>query len=430
VQLRSIPESNRSPQQQQRIDLLVQLEKDINAQFNRFLESDEIKQLAQQLSSTARDQNINLEDLNKLRSTLQKLNAVMLYPLVLDDRLELIITLPNTPPIRRTVPVKKEVLNAAIVEFRQALQDPTIDAKPIAQKLYQWLVQPLETDLKQAKIGSIIYAPDGQLRYIPLAALYDGQQWLTQRYRINNITARSLTDFNRPAQSQLRVLSGAFVQGQYKFEVGGSKFSFAGLPFAGKEVEQVSTLIPGGTKLVDQAFSLAAIEPKLNEYSIVHFATHGAFVPGKPEDSFLLFGNGDRPNLRNIQDWSLQNVDLVVLSACETGIGGKLGNGEEILGLGYQFQRAGARATIASLWQVDDGGTQALMSQFYAALKGKVSTSEALRTAQIALITQGNSTVGNPRGLKVEPSMDFPQIKGKLDHPYYWSPFILIGNGF
>ncbi|WNZ44064.1 CHAT domain-containing protein [Leptolyngbya boryana CZ1] len=355
----------------------------------------------------------------------------MLYPLILEDRLELILATPNTPPIRRTVPVKKEELNAAIVQFRQVLQDPTIDAKVPAQKLYEWLIKPLEADLKQAKIDSIIYSPDGQLRYIPLASLYDGQKWLTQRYKINNITARSLTDFNRPAQSQLRVLSGAFVQGSYKFEVGGSSFSFAGLPFAGKEVDQVETLIPGGTKLVDKAFSLAAIEPKLNEYSIVHFATHGAFVPGKPQDSFLLFGNGDRPNLREIQNWSLQKVDLVVLSACETGIGGKLGNGEEILGLGYQFQRAGARATIASLWKVDDGGTQKLMSNFYAALKGKTSKSEALRAAQIALIQKGQATTGDKRAsIAVVQNSNPTQTKGKLDHPYYWAPFILIGNGF
>jgi CHAT domain-containing protein len=134
--------------------------------------------------------------------------------------------------------------------------------------------------------------------------------------------------------------------------------------------------------------------------TLVHLATHAAFVVGIPDDSFILFGNGDRITLRDIQSWSLKNVDLVVLSACETGWGGKLGNGEEILGLGYQMQRAGARAAIASLWTVDDGGTQALMNAFYANLnKSDTTKAEALRQAQIALITGDSTALGKDRGL-------------------------------
>ena len=90
--------------------------------------------------------------------------------------------------------------------------------------------------------------------------------------------------------------------------------------------------------------------------------------------------------------------NLVVLSACETALGAKFGNGEEILGLGYQFQNRGAKATIASLWTVDDGGTQVLMNAFYAQLtQGKISKAEALRQAQIALITGDYSKVGGKR---------------------------------
>ena len=107
--------------------------------------------------------------------------------------------------------------------------------------------------------------------------------------------------------------------------------------------------------------------------------------------------------------WILKGVDLVVLSACETGVGGKLGTGEEIMGFGYQMQYAGAKAAIASLWQVSDGGTQALMTAFYTALKeGKGSKAEALAEAQRRMIGSRNKS---------------------LAHPYYWSAFILIGNG-
>jgi CHAT domain-containing protein len=177
----------------------------------------------------------------------------------------------------------------------------------------------------------------------------------------------------------------------------------------------------------------------MDDYTVVHLATHAAFVVGTPDDSFILFGNGERITLRDIQKWSLKNVDLVVLSACETGLGGKLGNGEEILGLGYQMQRAGARAAIASLWTVDDGGTQALMDSFYAALESKEvgqdsqpTKAEALRQAQIALITGDYRALGQQRGLGVQQRIQSslsPRVASNLSHPYYWAPFILIGNG-
>jgi len=141
---------------------------------------------------------------------------------------------------------------------------------------------------------------------------------------------------------------------------------------------------------------------------------------------------GDRITLREMQNWSLKNVDLVVLSACETGLGGKLGNGEEILGLGYQMQQAGARAAVASLWSVSDGGTQALMNAFYAGLKSdNLTKAEALRQAQIALITNNYQALGEQRSIGVEAISDRtqPSVQAQLSHPYYWASFILIGNG-
>ena len=74
------------------------------------------------------------------------------------------------------------------------MQTPNSDAKKPAQQLYELLIKPLEADLEQAQTENIIYAPDGQLRYIPLAALHDGNLWLVQKYRVNNITAKSFTE--------------------------------------------------------------------------------------------------------------------------------------------------------------------------------------------------------------------------------------------
>jgi CHAT domain-containing protein len=107
-----------------------------------------------------------------------------------------------------------------------------------------------------------------------------------------------------------------------------------------------------------------------------------------PYESFILFGSGERVTLPEIDEWKLSDVDLVVLSACQTAASGELGSGEEILGFGYQIQRTGAEAAIASLWSVDDGGTQVLMNALYTALNNRMSTAEALRQAQIALITK------------------------------------------
>ncbi|MGJ5634882.1 CHAT domain-containing protein, partial [Nostoc sp. CALU 1950] len=335
TKLRKIPETTRTTAQQQKIAQLVQLEEELNKQFNQFIDSPDVVKLVNQLSREVKLQNIDLADLDAFRDDLRRLNAVMLYPLILDDRLELVIITPDAPPLRRPVKVKREELNQVIADFRSALEHRDDNVKIPAQKLYNWLIKPLEADLKQAKATTIIYAPDGQLRYIPLAALYDGNQWLVQNYRINNITAKSLTNFNNIHQSKLKVLAGAFadIKLSYSVRIGQEEHSLRGLPFAGQEVANLAVSIADTTKFIDKDFSLEAMKPRMNEFNIVHLATHAAFVPGQPEDSFILFGNGDRPTLRDIESWTLNNVDLVVLSACETGIGGKFGNGEEILGL-------------------------------------------------------------------------------------------------
>jgi CHAT domain-containing protein/tetratricopeptide (TPR) repeat protein len=442
TQLRQLKKQNGTltSAQEQRIAQLVKAQETIRAEFNNFTRSPEVLALVTQRSPETLSQDLLLRmgDFNALQDNLKNLQqkAVLLYPLILDDRIELILTTPDSPPIRRTVQVPKKQLNETIAAFRSALQDPKSDAKTPAQQLYNWLIKPLEAELKVADAETIIYAPDAQLRYIPLAALYDGQQWLVQRYRINNITAASLTDLNTKPQPQMQVLAGAFATGRYSFKVGEQSFNFSGLPFAGTEVENLAKTVPATTKFIDTAFTPQVTVPKMDDYTVVHLATHAAFVVGTPDDSFIVFGNGERITLRDIQTWSLKNVDLVVLSACETGLGGKLGNGEEILGLGYQMQRAGARAAIASLWSVNDGGTQALMNAFYAILqKGNITKAEALRQAQIALITKDLSAVGVPRGeeagIEVVSTRTGlpPQVSNNLNHPYYWAPFILIGNG-
>jgi CHAT domain-containing protein len=406
-ELQKIPEKDRTRQQETRRQELEAAQRESLKEFLIFSDSPEVMAHVQELNRATGGENLNPKILRRLQDFIRQLdiNAVLLYPLILEDRLELVLVTPYTPPIRRSVAVKRQELNRTIEEFRKALENPPNDAKKPAQKLYSWLIQPIEPALKEANTKTIIYAPDGQLRYIPLAALYDGKEWLVQNYRVNNITALSLTDFKERPQN-LKILAGAFTRGNYDIKVGKRTFKLGGLPFAAKEVENVTSAFPGSAKLINSEFTEQETLKVMSNFPILHFATHAAFVPGAPDESFILFGDGNAASFRDLRFWNLSHADLVVLSACETGLGGHLGDGIEILGFGYVMQEAGAKAAIASLWQVSDDGTQALMNAFYAALQqDKLSKVAALQKAQLSL------------------------LDGIYDHPYYWAGFILIGNG-
>jgi CHAT domain-containing protein len=176
-QLQKIPENSRTPAQETRRRQLEAQQRTQKAEFLNFLRTPGVVALVQQLSRTTGGENLNPKTLTQLQDGLKQLkqDAVLLYPLILEDRLELVLVTPYAPPIRRPVPVKREELNRAIAEFRSALTNPVSNAAEPAQKLYNWLIQPLEPALKEANAKTIIYSPDAQLRYIPLAALYDGK---------------------------------------------------------------------------------------------------------------------------------------------------------------------------------------------------------------------------------------------------------------
>ena len=412
-QLQTIPETARTPEQQARIAEIERTLQTLRQTFDRFIESPEIIEIAAEIARKTSGENIDLTNIAQLQASLQQLNqnAVLLYPLILEDRIELVLITPDSPPIHRSVAVSKANLIRGVNEFRTALTVPSkrgnADIPKVAgEQLYNWLIHPIQGELDRLEAETLIYAPDGLLRYIPLAALYDGEKWLAQRYQINNITAASLTNFNVAPPEDLKILAGAFTEGTYSVEVGTRQLAFSGLPFAGKEVENLAATIPGTMKLIDLEFNRSATTSGMSDRNVIHLATHAAFVNGQPEDSFIMLGDGDRITLRDLEDWSLPHVDLIVLSACQTAMGGQMGDGTEILGFGYQMQKIGAKAAVASLWSVDDGGTQALMTAFYKSLKTGTNKTSALQTAQLAL------------------------LESDYNHPYYWASFILIGNGF
>ncbi|PZV11339.1 MAG: hypothetical protein DCF20_19640 [Pseudanabaena sp.] len=349
-------------------------------------------------------QQLPKSEINKVPDYLQKIpqGTALLYPLILSDRIEIILFSPNTIPISRTDKISQKELETLVIDFRAALVDSgSEDYKEPAAQLYKLLIKPIEAELIQAKATTILYAPDGILRYIPIAALYDGKQWLAEKYRISNLIAYSLFDFAPKLKTQPNILAGAFGG-----KAGEKKFGQNALPATLKEVQAIANSFQNSVTLTENNFSRQAIESKFKNYNILHLATHASFNIGRPENSFIIFGNGDKILLNEITDWQIPNIDLIVLSACQTGVG-KLGDGVEILGFGYQVQKAGAKNAIASLWLVDDAGTQALMAAFYQELKkDNVTTTEALQRAQVSLIRSS-----------------------EFNHPKYWSAFFAIGNG-
>jgi CHAT domain-containing protein len=232
----------------------------------------------------------------------------------------------------------------------------------------------------------------------------------------------------------ISVLAAAFtVNGDsHRFNIGERSYEFHGLPYAGAEIDAILARFPNTTTLRDDDFSQDAIVEKMSEHNVLHLATHAEFLPDSPEDSFILFGNGDRANFIDLKNWNLSNTDIVILSACETGIGGVLGDGSEMLGFGYLMQEAGARVSISSLWNIDDGGTERFMGEFYAALQASgVTRAEALRRAQVALIGSGSAVVESSVG-SCELDVCFDDgavVRSGYSHPYYWAPFVLIGDG-
>ncbi|NET26163.1 tetratricopeptide repeat protein [Okeania sp. SIO1I7] len=391
--------------------------------IHNFIDSEEVAKIVSELDENAHGQKLTSDLLLSLKYELQEhqeKNTVVLYPLLLEDRLELILVSANSDPIHRTVSVTKEEFNQAILKLRVRLTNrnkaqslsrgnnnqPDRRVMEAGAKLYNWLIKPIEPHLTIMNAKTIVYAPDGPLRYVPLAALYDGEKWLVEKFKINNITTASFMDLTPKTEINPLVLAGALTEGIYNFQVGKKNFDFEGLPFAGVEVEKLATMFSQTNKLLGNSFTKKAMVSQMDNYNIVHFATHAAFVNGHPEESFILFGDGSRASLRDVKDWDLRNVELVVLSACQTGVGKQLGNGVEILGFAYQIQEAGASATLATLWRVDDQGTHEFMNDFYAALKNGATKSEAVQKAQISM------------------------INSEFNHPYYWAPFILIGNGF
>ena len=243
-----------------------------------------------------------------------------------------------------------------------------------------------------------MWSLDGVLRYVPLAALYDGRQYLIEQYELSVITLASTAHFKEHPDKEWRAAGFGVTKGHD---------DSGPLPAVVSELAAVKDILHGDIMLDDQFTEASMRDELLKRYPVVHIASHFRFLPGDESKSFLLLGDGSHLSLKELR--TLPNlfggVQLLTLSACNTA----LGDGSEVESFGTLAQRQGAKAVVASLWQVADESTSRLMQEFYRIRESApgMTKLEALREAQLELL-HGAGTL--------------------YVHPYYWAPFFLMGN--
>ncbi|MBR8839733.1 MAG: CHAT domain-containing protein, partial [Stigonema ocellatum SAG 48.90 = DSM 106950] len=393
------------------------------------------------------------KNLGKIREIVDaQADTVMIYPFVREKELK--IQLYGKGDVLKTisVPVGRQELGQTVQEFRSLMEKcekprancgnaeiPQLQAA--SQKLYNWLIKPMEGELQGVRVKNLVFALDRVIRYVPMSALYDGKQYLIEKYTVYIAPSAELTDTKEklPAGTQnTQVLAMGLSE---------PRSGFSSLPNVPKELDAIVRKntsdkqgIYPGDKYLNSAFDFRTLRDNLKGHKILHLATHGIFNPESSDKSYILLGTGEQLTPEKIFALTeLRDIHLVVLSACQTALASPdKQDGVEINALAYNFLYNKAKSVIASLWQVDDPSTAQLMEQFYSHLansKTPLTKAEALRLAQLSLLYGKQVTLDDiKRGaINVEPVPGKPGKQTKaianFAHPYYWAPFILIGNG-
>jgi CHAT domain-containing protein len=324
--------------------------------------------------------------------------AAILYPIILPDRTELLISLPDGMH-RITVTIRQEELKQEALAFRRLLQkETTREYLRKGQRLYDLLLRPLEPEFAKFDINTLVVVPDGPLRMIPFSALHDGKQFLITKYALATTPGLNLTDPKPLDRERIEVLSAGLTE---------SVQGFPALPNAAGELEAISGLYKTH-RLLNQDFRVPQLEREMKEnpFTIVHIASHGKFERDVKNSFLLTFDEKlTMDRLSQVVGYFRfrdQPLELLSLSACQTAAG----DDRAALGLAGIAIKAGARSALATLWFVNDEASSALVIEFYRQLKNPAfSKAQALRQAQ----------------LKVMENPDF-------QHPIYWAPFLLLNN--
>ena len=341
---------------------------------------------------------------------IDKTRTAVVYPIILSGSLDVIIKLPGQKNLlHHKTEINKDRVEDTLKKLRKYLRHVTRtnNVKELSKKVYNWIIQPFETQLASSEIQTLLFILDGELRNIPMSVLYDGQQkeYLIEKYAIAMTPGLQLLDTQTLDRIALNVLTGGVDR---KLSLDGK--TFPPLNNVERELTNIQSEVSNSTKLVNQQFTETNLHNQLQTipFSVVHLATHGEFS-SEAENTFILTWDEllrsrkfdhllrQTNGYNSFQDSA--SIDLLVLSACQTAKGDK----RAALGLSGVAMRAGARSTIATLWSVDDESTADLMNRFYRELKDGINKSEALHRAQLAI------------------------FKDKKE-PYLWAPFVLVGN--
>jgi len=330
-------------------------------------------------------------------------SAAVVYVITLSDRLEVLLNLPDGNIKRYTTAIASSEVESTVVEFRNNLRDlSNQDYLEQSKKIYGWTIRPLEADLIKNNVKTLVIVSDQSLRNMPFAALHDGKQFLIEKYALAASPGLQLLDSKPIAKKQINALLVGLSQ---------SRLSFTALPSVQKELESIQKQIgrERSNLLLNETFTRENLQSSIQAlpFPVVHIATHGQFS-SKAADTYIVAWD-QKVNIKSLNEIlrsrersDADPLELLILSACQTANGDK----RSALGLAGIAVRAGARSTIGSLWQISDEATSILMSSLYNKLTDRnLSRAESLRSAQLTLLKEG-----------------------KFMHPYYWSPFILLGN--
>jgi len=325
--------------------------------------------------------------------------AAIIYPILFDDRVELLVSLPSGLKRYRSE-VSLNELTREVRAFRRKIEryDGRDDYLDHGYRLYRWLIQPAVADIEADGVDTLVMVPDGPLRTIPMSALYDGQRFMIERFAFATTPGLTLTSPQPLERENVETLAVGLTQAVQ---------GFSALPNVGAELDSINRRFQT-TTYRDEEFRGDRVEAEIaqGDYSIVHIATHGQFDSDHTR-SFLLTYD-DKLTMNELREtigarrFQEDPVELLVLSACETAAG----DDRAALGLAGVALQAGARTAVATLWFINDESTADMIAEFYRQLEEtQLSKAEALRAAQLYLLEQ-------------------PRYR----HPSYWAPFLLIGN--
>ncbi len=397
----------------------------LQSQYRAILER--IEKLNAELASLV---SINPLKASEIQALLEADTALLEYFVGFQDRFVFVVTQEKILAVRLNVDSKR--LFQRIRDFRaRAVEGITLDRlftktyeQPISE-LYEILIQPIEEEISGKK--HLVIVPHGMLHYLPFQALLSKRgKYLIESFTVSYLPSASVLKYARVKNKGNRI---------ELFAAANPTTGLAPLPAAEEEVRELSTLFKKVLVLTGKEATKTSVKGQSPRYDLLHFSTHGEMIEPDPLRSNLRFapsaGDDGKLTVNEIFDMEIK-ANLVTLSACETalvkGEEGDFPKGDDLVGLSRAFIHAGAPSVVASLWKVSDDSTVALMRAFYRNLRS-MTKAEALQKAQIDLMKSSirfhveMGSDGTTRSADYQPDMAID-----CSHPFFWAPFILVGD--